>query len=62
MSLYDVQRLGEDVLRLTEISVRCCERVQHVLTLLPRLKDPSVAESASRPAKRSTASNPMPTA
>jgi hypothetical protein len=29
MSLYDVQRMGEDVERLTEISVRCCERVQH---------------------------------
>jgi predicted phosphate transport protein (TIGR00153 family) len=39
MSLYDVQRMGEDVERLTEISVRCCERVQHVLTLLPRLSE-----------------------
>jgi predicted phosphate transport protein (TIGR00153 family) len=36
MSLYDLQTL---------ISVRCCERVQHVLTLLSRLKEPSVAES-----------------
>jgi predicted phosphate transport protein (TIGR00153 family) len=45
MSLYDLQRLSEDVLRLSEVSVRCCERVQHVLTLLHRLKDPSVAES-----------------
>ncbi len=46
MSLYDVQRIGEDVLRLTDISVRCCERVQHVLTLLPRLSHADVAESA----------------
>ncbi|MFY9510163.1 MAG: DUF47 family protein [Rubrivivax sp.] len=46
MSLYDLQRLSEDVVRLTEISVRCCERVQHVVTLLPRLKDAAVAESA----------------
>ena len=45
MSLYDLQYLSEDVVRLSEISVRCCERVQHVLTLLPRLKDASVAES-----------------
>ncbi len=45
MSLYDLQTLSEDVLRMTEISVRCCERVQHVLTLLSRLKEPSVAES-----------------
>ena len=45
MSLYDLRHLSEDVVRLSEISVRCCERVQHVLTLLPRLKDPEVAES-----------------
>jgi predicted phosphate transport protein (TIGR00153 family) len=46
MSLYDVQRIGEDVLRLTEISVRCCERVRHAVTLLPRLSQSAVAESA----------------
>jgi uncharacterized protein len=46
MALYDVQRLGDDVLRLGEISVRCCERVQHAITLLPRLSNHEVAESA----------------
>jgi uncharacterized protein len=46
MSLYNVQRIGEDVVRLTEISVRCCERVQHALTLLPRLSQAEVAEAA----------------
>ncbi len=46
MSLYDLQSMNEDVVRLAEISVRCCERVQHVVTLLPRLKDAAVAESA----------------
>ena len=46
MSLYNLQRLSEDVLRLAEISVRCCERVQHVLTLLPRLRNAEVAEAA----------------
>ena len=46
MSLYDVQRVGEDVVRLTEISVRCCERVQHAVTLLPKLSNAEVAESA----------------
>jgi predicted phosphate transport protein (TIGR00153 family) len=45
MSLYDLQTLSDDVVRLSEISVRCCERVQHVLTLLPRLKVSEVAES-----------------
>ena len=45
MSLYDLRHLSADVVRLSEISVRCCERVQQVLTLLPRLKDAQVAES-----------------
>ncbi|MBI5717850.1 MAG: DUF47 domain-containing protein [Burkholderiales bacterium] len=46
MQLYDLQKLPEDVLRLSEVSVRCCERVQHVVTLLPRLRDAAVAEAA----------------
>jgi uncharacterized protein len=46
MSLYDLQHISEDVLRLSEISVRCCERVQHVVTLLPKLRIAEVAESA----------------
>ncbi len=39
-------RWGEDVLRLGEISAKCCERVQHVVTLLPQLNKASVAEAA----------------
>jgi hypothetical protein len=46
MSLYNVQNVGEDVVRLSEISVKCCERVQHAVSLLPRLKDPEVSEAA----------------
>jgi hypothetical protein len=46
MQLYDLQKLPADVVRLSEISVRCCERVQHVVTLLPRLRDATVAEAA----------------
>ncbi len=45
MALYDLQQLTPEVRQLAEISVRCCERVQHVLTLLPRLKDASISES-----------------
>jgi uncharacterized protein len=45
MSLYDLQRLNTDVIQLCEVSVRCCDRVQYLLTLLPKLKDPQVAES-----------------
>jgi len=46
LSLYNVQHISEDVLRLGEISVRCCDRVQHVVSLLPRLREPDVAEAA----------------
>ena len=46
LSLYNVLKIGDDVLRLCEISVRCCERVQHVTSLLATLKRPEVAEAA----------------
>jgi predicted phosphate transport protein (TIGR00153 family) len=46
MALYDVQRITEDVHRLGEISLRCCERVQHAVTLLPRLNQAEVTEAA----------------
>ncbi|MEK8030100.1 DUF47 family protein [Ideonella sp. DXS29W] len=46
MALYDVRHVTEDVLRLGEISVKCCERVQHAVSLLPRLNNAEVAEAA----------------
>ncbi|HSW02981.1 DUF47 domain-containing protein [Aquabacterium sp.] len=46
MSLYDLQNVSEDVLRLGEISAKCCERVQHAVSLLSKLSQPSVAEAA----------------
>lgn len=46
MALYDVRHMTEEVIRLGDISAKCCERVQHAVTLLPRLSDASVAEAA----------------
>ena len=46
MSLYDVRAMTEDVLRLGDLSARCCERVQHAVSLLPRISQPEVAEAA----------------
>jgi predicted phosphate transport protein (TIGR00153 family) len=46
LSLYDVRHITPEVLQLGEISVRCCTRVQHAVTLLPKLSDASVAEAA----------------
>ncbi|HJV67613.1 DUF47 domain-containing protein [Ideonella sp.] len=46
MALYDVQHVTEDVIRLGEISVKCAERVQHAVSLLPRLSQAEVSEAA----------------
>jgi hypothetical protein len=46
MNLYDLKNLSEDVTRLGEISVKCCDRVQHVVSLLPKLSQAAVAEAA----------------
>ena len=37
LQLYDVRTIHEDVLRLAEISARCCERVKHAVSILPNL-------------------------
>ena len=46
MSLYDLKSVNDDVIRLGEISVKCCDRVQHVVSLLPQLSKAAVAEAA----------------
>lgn len=46
MSLYDVREMTGEVVRLAELSVRCCERVVHAVTLLPRLNHRDAAEAA----------------
>jgi predicted phosphate transport protein (TIGR00153 family) len=46
MSLYDVKALTEEVERLAQLSVKCCERVQHAVSLLPKLNQTEVAEAA----------------
>ena len=46
MSLYDVQAVNEDILRLGDLSAKCCERVQHAVSLLPKISTPDVAAAA----------------
>jgi predicted phosphate transport protein (TIGR00153 family) len=46
MSLYDVRAMTDDILRLGDISAKCCERVQHAVSLLPRISQVETAESA----------------
>jgi predicted phosphate transport protein (TIGR00153 family) len=46
MSLYDVRHMTDEIRRLGDINVRCCERVQYALTLLHSLSDAAVADAA----------------
>lgn len=46
MSLYDVRVMTEEVLRLGDISAKCCERVQHAVSLLPKISHHETAEAA----------------
>ena len=46
MSLYDVQAMNDDILRLGDLSAKCCERVQHAVSLLPKISTPDVAQAA----------------
>ena len=46
MSLYDVRAMTEEVLRLGDLSAKCCERVQHAVSLLPKISQPATAEAA----------------
>ena len=62
MALYDVKHMTDEITRLTDLSVRCCERVQDVVKLLARIGDPAVAEAALKTCKRSTGWNRTPTA
>jgi predicted phosphate transport protein (TIGR00153 family) len=46
MSLYDVRAMTDEIMRLGDLSAKCCERVQHAITLLPKINDHATAEAA----------------
>ncbi|AVP57165.1 DUF47 domain-containing protein [Pulveribacter suum] len=46
MALYDIRHMTDEITRLTDLSLKCCERVQDAVKLLPRIADPAVAEAA----------------
>ncbi|MBI5278710.1 MAG: DUF47 domain-containing protein [Burkholderiales bacterium] len=46
MALYDVQKMTEEITRLTDLSVKCCERVKEAVSLLGKLSNPASAEAA----------------
>ena len=46
MALYDVRHMTEEMRRLTDLSVRCCERLKDAVGLISDLSNASTAEAA----------------
>ena len=46
MALYDVRVMTEEIVRLTDLGVKCCERVRDAIYLLDNIADPKTAEAA----------------
>lgn len=46
MALYDVRHMTDEITRLTDLSVRCCERVRDAVKLLDKIADHGTAEAA----------------
>jgi predicted phosphate transport protein (TIGR00153 family) len=46
MALYDVKHMTDEISRLTELSVKCCERMKSAIALLGQLSEPKAAEAA----------------
>ena len=46
MALYDVRHMTDDIVRLTDLSVKCCERLQDAVALIEKVSDAATAEAA----------------
>ena len=46
MALYDVHHMTEEIVRLTDLSVKCCERLQHAVALIEKVSESATAEAA----------------
>ena len=46
MALYDVRHMTDEISRLTDLSVKCCERLRDAVHLLEKIAEPAVAEAA----------------
>jgi predicted phosphate transport protein (TIGR00153 family) len=46
MALYDVRHMTEEIVHLTDLSVRCCERLKDAVALIGKVRDPATAEAA----------------
>jgi len=46
MALYDVRHMTDEITRLTNLSVKCCERVRDAVHLLSNIADAATADAA----------------
>ncbi|TFZ04294.1 DUF47 domain-containing protein [Ramlibacter rhizophilus] len=46
MALYDLRAVNDEIRRLTDLSVKCCERLKDAVALIGRLSDGPTAEAA----------------
>ena len=46
MALYDLRQVNDEITRLTELSVKCCERVREAVSMIGSLADHATAEAA----------------
>ncbi len=46
MALYDVREMTDEIVRLTELCVKCCERVKDTVYLLSNIGEAKTAEAA----------------
>ena len=46
MVLYDVRYMTDDIVRLTDVSVKCCERLKEAVALIAKVSDAATAEAA----------------
>jgi predicted phosphate transport protein (TIGR00153 family) len=46
MALYDVRHMTDEIVRLTELCVKCCDRVKDAVYLLGNIGDAKTAEAA----------------
>jgi uncharacterized protein len=45
MALYDVRHMTDEIVRLTALSVKCCDRLKDAVKFLGKTTDPAVAEA-----------------
>jgi uncharacterized protein len=45
MALYDVRHMTDDILRLTDLSVKCCERLKDAVALIGKVRDAETAKA-----------------